>query len=78
MLTLEGAVVVGAANVGAFGAGLGCNGLNAVLTTHTVTSLDSENTLFFAGKLTPVSLQPGTYNTTNSGGLPLAVRVVVQ
>lgn len=77
-LTLEGAVVMGAANVGAYGAGLACIDLNTVLTTHTVSTLNSENTMFFAGRLTPVSLQSGTYNTTNSGGLPLAVRVVVQ
>jgi hypothetical protein len=34
--------------------------------------------MFFGGRLTPTSLQAGAYNTTNTGGAPLAVRVVVQ
>ncbi|MCA3243843.1 MAG: hypothetical protein INF43_00870 [Alphaproteobacteria bacterium] len=77
-LALEGGLAVGAANVGTYGAALACDGLGTVLTTHSLTAQNSENIIFFGGRLTPTSLQAGAYTTTNTGGVPLAVRVVVQ
>ena len=77
-MTMETTVVVGTAQTGAWGSTPLCTGLGNTVITHTIESGSAANTLYAGARLVPGSMSDGSFSTTNSGGVPVKIRVIVQ
>lgn len=73
-------IVVGSANRVATGLANDCQGLGTGAVGHTLNNTAANDTIYIGGQIdggSGVSAE-GTYNTSNSGGVPISIRVVVQ
>lgn len=77
-MMMEATVVVGTPQTRAWGTTPACDGLGNTALTHTIDAGTAANMLYVGARLMPGGVSDGTFNTVNSGGVPIQVRVIVQ